>query len=263
MNKAYVFGWRVFTCGLKPLALLALFALSSSIFAETLDARLHWVQRVALGTPVSGVIAEVTVMPGYRAQKGQLLLRLDTRPLQARIDGLEAKRISRVYDRDEAKRELMRTQELYDRTLLADHDLDLAKIALANAEAALKTTEAQLTQARWELEYSQIRAPFDAWILRRNAEPGQTVVSTLQAGPLIVVARAGTMLARMMIDGARISAFKLGQVATVSVGADSYRGSVQRVGLEPAEKRLYPVDVQFDTGGRTLRAGLPASIELP
>ena len=263
MSKANAPGGQVFKRRLKLLLGLMLITLSSAVFAETWDARLHWVQRVELGTPVSGIIAEVSVMPGYRAQKGQLLLRLDTKPLQARIDGLEAERIGRVHGRDEARRELTRTQELYERTLLADHDLDLAKIALAGSEGILKTTEAQLVQARWELEYSQIRAPFDAWVLRRNAEPGQTVISNLRAEPLVVVARAGKMLARVMIDAAHLSAFKLGQAATVSVGGDSYRGSVQRIGLEPAKKGQYPVDVQFDTAGRTLRAGLPARIELP
>lgn len=263
MSKANAPGWQAFGRRLKPVLMLTLWLLSSAAFAEAWDARLHWVQRTVLGTPVSGVIAEVSVRPGFRVQKGQMLVRLDTRPLQARIDGLEAERIGRTYDRDEARRELARTQELYDRTLLADHDLDLAKIVLANSEAMLKTTEAQLTQAQWELEYSQIRAPFDAWVLRRNAEPGQTVISNLQAEPLVVVARAGTMLARSMIDAERLSAIKEGQVVAVSVAGKRYQGHVQHVGLEPGAEGKYPIDVQFETAGRTLRAGLPARIEFP
>ena len=249
----------------RPVAvsMMALWLLSGAAAAETLDARLQWLQRVALGTPVSGVITEVTALPGQRVAKGGALLRLDPRPLQARVNGLEAERIARTDDRDEAHRELDRTQELYERTLLADHDLTLAKIALTSAEAALKTTEARLAQARWELEYSQIRAPFDAWVVRRNAEPGQTVISNLQAEPLVVVARAGVMLARTMVDAGRVSALKPGQTVTVSVAGKSYRGQLQHIGLEPTADGRYPVDVQFDTGGQLLRAGLPARIELP
>ena len=249
----------------RPVAvsMMALWLLSAAAAAETLDARLQWLQRVALGTPVSGVIAEVAAVLGQRVQKGGVLLQLDTRPLRARISGLEAERIARADDRDEARRELDRTQELYERTLLADHDLTLAKIALASAEGALKTTEARLAQAQWELEYSQIRAPFDAWVVRRNAEPGQTVISNLQAEPLVVVARAGVMLARAMVDAGRVSTLKPGQTVTVSVAGRSYRGRLQHIGLEPTADGRYPVDVQFDTGGQLLRAGLPAHIELP
>ncbi len=241
---------------------MALWLLSGAASAETLDARLHWQQRVALGTPVSGVIAEVAAVPGRRVAEGAVLLRLDVRPLQARVDGLEAERIARVEDRDEARRERDRTLELYERTLLADHDLELAKIALATAEATLKSTEARLTQARWELEHSQIRAPFEAWVVRRNAEPGQTVISNLQAEPLVVVARAGVMLARAMVDAGRISALRAGQVVGVSVAGRAYRGRVQHIGLEPAADGRYAVDVQFDSGEQLLRAGLPARIEL-
>ncbi len=243
--------------------MMGLWLLSSAVAAETLDARLQWLQRVALGTPVSGVIAEVAAVPGLRVQKGGVLLRLDTRPLQARVSGLEAERSARVADRDEARRERDRTQELYERTLLADHDLELAKIALASAEAAFKTTEARLTQARWELEHSQIRAPFDAWVVRRNAEPGQTVISNLQAKPLVVVARAGVMLARAEVDAGRVASLTPGQAVSVSVAGQSYRGRLQRIALEPGDDGRYAVDVRFDTGGQLLRAGLPARIELP
>ncbi len=242
---------------------LALWLPCATVFAEGLDARLQWAQRVALGTPVSGVIERVDAVPGQRVKRGQVLLALDARPLQARVTGLDAELVGRQHDLDEARRELERTQELYERTLLADHDLALAKIALAGAEATLKTTEARLTQARWELEYSRIRAPFAAWVLQRQAEPGQTVVSTLQAEPLLVVARAGVMLARAMIDADRLSSLKPGQKVDVKVAGRTHAGRVQAIGLEPDGDGKYPLDVQFDSGERLLRAGLPARIELP
>jgi len=242
---------------------MALWLQSGAVAAETLDARLQWLQRVALGTPVSGVIVEVAAVPGQRVAEGGLLLRLDVRPLQARISGLEAERIAKLENRDEARRERDRSRELYARTLLADHDLELAKIALASAEAALKTTEARLTQVQWELEHSQIRAPFEAWVVQRNAEPGQTVISNLQAEPLVVVARAGVMLARATVDAGRVASLKSGLAVSVSVAGRSYRGRLQHIALEPEADGRYAVDVRFDTGKQLLRAGLPARIELP
>ena len=243
--------------------MLALWLLGGTASAETLEARLQWAQRVALGTPVSGMIAAVDAEPGQRVEEGQVLLRLDARPLRARVAGLEAELVGKRHDRDEARRELERTQELYERTLLADRDLSLAGIALANAEAALKTTEARLAQARWELEYSEIRAPFAAWLLRRQAEPGQTVISNLQAEPLLVVARAGVMLARAMVGAERLPALAPGQALTVTVAGRAYPGRVRRIALEPDASGRYAVDVRFDSGEGLLRAGLPARIELP
>ncbi len=231
--------------------------------ADELPARLQWVQRVALGSPVSGVITEVEVAEGQRVPAQAILLRLDEIPLRARVAALEAQQLARRNDRDEARRELARNQELYDRTLLAEHDLTLAKIARDAAEAALKTTEAELTQARWELDHSRLRAPFEAWVVRRRAEPGQTVVSRLQAEPLLVLARAGGMLARARVPAEQLAGLRMGQRLTVRVAKRDYPGHIQRLALEADGQGRFAVDVRFDSGDRLLRAGLPASVLLP
>ena len=99
-------------------------------------------------------------------------------------------------ERDEAVRELERTQELFERTLLSVHDLQLAQIAATGAEADHSSAEAELAEAEIKLEYSRILAPFDARVVSVPAQPGETVVSRLQARPLVVVAPAGRMRAR-------------------------------------------------------------------
>lgn len=225
-------------------------------------ATLHWARKVALGTPVSGVIAEVAVQAGDKITKGQVLLHLDDRALRAKVQGLEAEKQRAGDDLAEARRELDRTQELYDRTLLADHDLQLAKNQLTAAEADLATTEAALVQAQWQLEYSAVRAPFDGWVLRRNAEAGQTVVSELQAEPLLEVAAAGAMLAHARVPADELKKLKTGQAVEVTVGANRYPGHIRQVALEPEKDGRYAVDVLFETRD-LLRAGLPAKVMLP
>lgn len=248
---------------LRLCAAACLLAGVASAAAEDLPARLHWLQRVPLGSPVSGVITEVDVVEGQRVMAQAILLRLDDIPLRARVAALEAERQARRNDRDEARRELARNQELYDRTLLAEHDLTLAKIARDAAEAALKTAEADLEQARWELDHSRLRAPFEAWVVRRRAEPGQTVVSRLQAEPLLVLARAGSMLAQARVDAVRLAGLHEGQPLTVRVARRDYPGHIQRLALEADAQGRYAVDVVFDSGAKLLRAGLPATVVLP
>lgn len=245
--------------GLYGLALLAL-ALTAEAGEE--NATLHWARKVALGTPVSGVIAEVAAQAGDKVAKGQVLLHLDDRALRAKVRSQEAETVRATEDRDEAKRELDRTQELYDRTLLADHDLQLAKNQLVAAEADLAAVEAELAQAQWALEYSAVRAPFDGWVLKRNAEAGQTVVSQLQAEPLMELAEAGAMLARARVAPDALKRLKTGQSVDVTASGKRYAGSVRHIALEPDKDGRYDVDVWFETRD-LLRAGLPAKVMLP
>jgi RND family efflux transporter MFP subunit len=246
----------------RALFLVLLWPLAMTAAAAEEDATLQWARKVALSTPVSGVIASVAVQAGDQVTKGQVLLRLDDRALRAKVQGLEAEQARATADRDEAKRELDRTQELYDRTLLADHDLQLAKNQLTAAEAALATTEAALTQARWKLEYSAVRTPFDARVLRCNAEPGQTVISRLQAEPLVEVVASEAMLARMNVSTDALKGLQTGQSVQVTVHGKKYAGLVQHIALEPGKDGRYAVDVRFQTS-ELLRAGLPAKVKLP
>jgi RND family efflux transporter MFP subunit len=241
---------------------VALLLLPVTVFAAQWDAQLQWVRTVPLTTPVSGVIAEVTAERGDRVRADQVLLRLEDSKQQAALAASEAKLKQAENNRSEAQRELERTQELYERTLLADHDLQLGKIQRDAAEAEWLSAKAALVKAQRDLYHSSVRAPFAAWVLQRSAEPGQTVVSELQATPLLVLAEAGRMLARAMVPEATLATLKLGQGVKVNVAGNTYSGKIHYLGLEPASSGgdQYPVDVIFDAGTQLLRAGQAAKV---
>lgn len=232
--------------------------------ADEIDATLRWSQRVELSTPVSGVVVEVAAQPGQRVAKDQTLLRLDTAARRANVDQAKAQVARRSRLRDEAQRELDRAQELYNATLLAEHELELARIGVDDAEAEFQQARALQAQAESDLKYSEVRAPFDALVVQRNAEPGQTVVSQLQAAPLFVVAQADVMVAAATVSLARARALKPEQPVKVVVGGRNYDGKVMHVALEPTPRRDgYELAVMFETHNVALRAGESARIILP
>ncbi len=244
--------------------LLAHAALAS---AAELDARLEWARRAALSTPVSGKVQMVAVEVGDRVEKGAALVRLDPRPFEYALRKWKATVASRQEARDEAERERDRAQQLYDRTLLSTHELQLAEIALVKAEAELERARAERDQAALDLEHSVVRAPFDAVVVGRDLEVGQTVVTRLQSTPLVVVAEAGRMIARVLVAEDALT-FEPGATATVSVGGRQHEGRVRRIELEPVEERAgaprYGVDVEFPVApDARLRAGQTAKVMLP
>jgi membrane fusion protein, multidrug efflux system len=252
---------------LSGFVLLCLTALLPSwVHADEFDATLQWARRVELSTPVSGVVVDVSAQVGQHLSQDQVLLRLDTKVREANLEQSKAQLTRHTRLRSEAQRELNRSQELFNATLLSEHEMELARIGFDAAEADLQKAKAALTQAESDLKYSEVRAPFNAVVLQRFAEVGQTVSTQLQVMPLFVVAQADVMIARSAATLAQVRALKAEQAVTEKAGGRSYEGRITQLGAEPVPKRdesRYAVEVTFATKGAALRAGEVAKIVVP
>ncbi len=248
------------------LGLIAGWSVAPASPGAEIDAVLQWSKRVELSTPVSGVVVEIAADTGQRVAKDHVLLRLDTKARAAKVEQAKAELVRDTRLRDEAQREMNRSNDLYAAQLLAEHEMEVVRIALDEAQAQYQTAKAQLVQAESDLYYSEIRAPFDAMVVQRIAEVGQTVASQLQTTPLMVVAEADVMVARGSVSASAARSIKPDQKVVVKFGGRDYEGHVIRVGLEPVAKRdelRYPIDVTFGTPGVVARAGESAKIVLP
>jgi RND family efflux transporter MFP subunit len=118
-------------------------------------------EEIALSFKVGGVIALVAADAGDAVRAGQMLAALDLREIDAAL----TKARSAAH---KAERDLDRAQRLY-----ADSVVTLAQ--LQDAETAAEVARADLQAAAFNREYAIIVAPSSGTILRRAAEPGETV----------------------------------------------------------------------------------------
>lgn len=236
--------------------------------ALDIKAELDWARRVELGTPVSGVVQHIMAQPGQRIAKNDILLQLDDRGFKSRVESLMAQVAHFKAELAEAEREQERALELYDRTVLSDHELQVAKNNLIAAEARYQKERSRLVQAELDLEYSSIRAPYDAVVISRLAEVGQTVIPDLQAVTLFIVADAEHMLARGQTTAKEIAQISIGQDAVIKFDGNEYKGQIINFGLESSiedkstEKRYF-VNVQFPIHSRASYIGQSVKIHLP
>ncbi|WP_456379442.1 efflux RND transporter periplasmic adaptor subunit [Thiolapillus sp.] len=163
------------------------------VMAEEYSVALEPGRQLTLGTLVSGVVGEVHVQPGQKVRQGELLLALDPREFQAQLTHAQAMvaRANSLFA--EALREENRARELYDRTLLSDHEMQKAQIGRLEAEAKKYGAAAELVQARLNLERSRITAPMDGWMQEVLAWKGQPLQNVLEIQPLLVLATADTL----------------------------------------------------------------------
>ncbi|MEJ2060733.1 MAG: efflux RND transporter periplasmic adaptor subunit [Gammaproteobacteria bacterium] len=248
------------------LSALLLFVTLPALAAD-LPATIGWSRRVVLSTPVSGIVTTVNATPGQHVRKGDLLVALDPRPLKAAVTEAQADVRRLTVAGAEAKREYERAQELYDRTVISKHDLQLAEIAAVEANSKTTAAHSRLVQARVRLENSEIRAPFDGLVIGVHTAPGETVANRLQVSPMVILAADRPLLATAWAEAPQLAKLKTGQSVQVTVQGQNYPATVTALGLEPQNrngKAAYAVRASFSPPKNLLlRAGESATLILP
>lgn len=146
-----------------------------------------WAAGVELTTRVSGMVETVLVKAGQRVKKGAVLLRLDRTILRASLDEAVAEQARAQADADDARRDLDRAKELFDRTVSSASELEAAATRDARARAALSAAKARRTIAQKNLGDAELRAPFDGVVNAVPGGPGTVVAADCQPKALLIL----------------------------------------------------------------------------
>ena len=152
------------------------------------------------------------------------------REVEAAVDAAQAKVLQTLATIDEAQNQLARLQrvrELSGGKVPSPQDLGAAEATLkraeadaANARAAVAQAQASLDANETDLSKAVIRAPVNGVVLKRAAQPGQTVAASFQAPVLFTLAEDLTkMELHVNVDEADVGEVKKGQEATFTVDA--------------------------------------------
>lgn len=247
---------------MKRLYIFGLFLFLGNVYAGgQVDAVVGWAHRVDLTIAVDGIVNKVNVVTGQHVKKGQLLVSLDSRIFRANLQKAKARVNSVKAAYEEVNRELQRATELYDRTVLSDHDLQVAKNNEVQAKARLQEVKAELVKARIDLELSSLSAPFAGIILKRRVEVGQAIINKFAQAPLITMASNNEYLARAAIKPQQSEQVSLGQKVKVIVKGKTYNAKI--IALEYADDKTTTTPqlvVGFKSRHKNLHAGLKATV---
>ena len=140
---------------------------------------------LVLSSNLATEVVKNSVTEGDIVKKGALLLQLESSVARSRLAQAEAELAHQKLVLAEAQNELQRSEELYERTLLSDHDLDLSRIAHAAAQSSYSRAVAELTAAQRNLALRRIVAPFDAQVVEIFVRAGETINGQFNAVKLI------------------------------------------------------------------------------
>ena len=109
----------------------------------------------------SGVIKTVYVTEGQSVKKGDLLFDFDDRLINSNLEEAQANVRMASLKASEARKDVERSIELYERTLLSDYDLQQSRVKYREAQAELAQAKNRLVHVQWDRDYSKVYAPFD------------------------------------------------------------------------------------------------------
>lgn len=145
---------------IKPVKLLAVKDLTvddSDAFLARIDAT----YRAQLSFQVSGEVEKLLVRMGQGVEKGEVLATLDPKDLQLALDAAQAQYAL-------AKTQWERAKSLYSKKLISTDSYD-------QEETQYKAALASFEQAKTDLSYTKIQAPFDGVVSYTYVKPYQVV----------------------------------------------------------------------------------------
>lgn len=173
------------------------------------------VYQATLASRIQGTIDNLLVREGSLVRKGQTLVVLDNRDLQAELSRVTA-------ELDNAKAHQNRMEDLYRKDAVSKQELENATRALRVAEAGRKAVLAQLS-------YTIVKAPFDGVITEKKVEigelasPGQPLLKMEEPDQLRLEATVAESDVRVVSVGSSLP------VVIDALGSDPLKGRVSQI----------------------------------
>jgi len=152
---------------------------------QELLGRVEAIESVEVRPRVSGHIDEVRLKAGQTIAKGEVLFKIDPRWYQAQYD-LAAATVERGKVRVKiAENQARRTSTLFESRAVSAEEADVRTSKLAEEKADLLAAEANLANARLDLEYTEIKAPISGRVSRAYVTSGNLVSGAPGNGTLL------------------------------------------------------------------------------
>ncbi|MFH1027395.1 MAG: efflux RND transporter periplasmic adaptor subunit [Pseudomonadota bacterium] len=207
-------------------------------------------RRAAVASKSTGRLEWIGVEEGSRVTAGQVIARLENRDVEATVRQAEASLQSAKAVLDQSRAELAdagqsfrRQKELLGQGIVSQADFDAAEARFkraaaltAGAEAGIRNAGAVLQGANVNLDYSLIRAPFDAVVLTKNADVGD-IITPLGAAAnakaaVVTIADLASLQVEADVSESNLYQVKRGQPCEITLDAlpgSRFRGVVHMV----------------------------------
>jgi RND family efflux transporter MFP subunit len=218
------------------------------------------VHQATVKAKVSGDVRLVAVREGEAVHEGQVLARIDTADLEAklieRVGALESTKAQLAL----AEKTRTTNQALLKQSFISQNAFDNSESSYNVSLGSVKSAEAQVQIARNALRDAVATAPLTGVVAKRHVQPGEKVAFDT---PLITVVDLRELELQAMVPAADIPELVPGMAVELSIdgfGERRFGGRVDRINpsTEPGTRAII-VYVGIPNAERTLRGGMFAT----
>jgi len=181
--------------------------------------RLRVGAEVRVGAQLSGIVDELNVIVGSRINKGDVIARIDSRGLQARLAQAEAQ--VRVTEQEvrRAEVEVQRARQLAVKNLAPANDLEDRELDLSDVTVRLEKARRDVAVVASDMEYSVIRAPITGIVASVSTQEGETVAASFNTPTFATIIAEDSLELVAMVDETDIGAVEPGNQVFFTVEA--------------------------------------------
>jgi RND family efflux transporter MFP subunit len=207
-------------------------------------------RKAAVSSKATGRLEWLGVEEGSKVKRDEVIARLESRDVEAARDQAAAN-LNNVrssleqanVDLQDAEINYKRSKELLAKGYISQMDFDTAdarykraQAAVSGAESAITSAQAALKAADVAVEYTRIRAPFDAVVLTKDADVGD-IVTPLGAAAnakasVVTIADMSSLQVQADVSESNLAKVTAGQPCEVQLDAlpnDRFRGVVHMI----------------------------------
>lgn len=209
-----------------------------------------------LSSKVSGRVLAIHVEEGSPVTKGQLLVEIDDRELQAQLQVERA-------DLKKAQIDFERGKKVFESGLISPAEYDHLQVTLEQEQERVKLLDTQVSETK-------ILAPFDGVVLKKNQEVGEMTSgygngnNSSSTDGILTVADLAHMEAEVDVEEKYDNQIEVGQpaeVVAIEAYADKkFQGIVDRKGAFDRAKRTRRVIVTILNPERILQPDMNAKV---
>ncbi|MGA9573110.1 MAG: efflux RND transporter periplasmic adaptor subunit [Lysobacterales bacterium] len=139
------------------------------------DGTVEAVQQATVSAETNGRIEEINFDVDDFVEAGSVLIRFTDVEQKTDLQRAEADLLGARARMVEANKQYARAENLKERGLGSQRDLDQALATRKSASASVTSAESAVVSARQQLEYTVVRAPYSGIVTERHIQVGETV----------------------------------------------------------------------------------------